>query len=173
MAIFYPANLEQNSQIVAWARSQIEWETDFGNEAQSLAAVRKKAIVAAIVYYNYRGVDCEIAFAASHPSWATKQTIGIFLLHPFKQFGCKRLTAVVHTKNKRVRKLLEGICFIHEGTLRHAFFPGNAQIYGLTAKDFYASKFYKAIAPEDRGDVEPVAIPENAPRLCLIGANAA
>ena len=173
MAILYPKNAEQNSQIVAWTRGQIEHETDFGNQAQSIAAVRNGKIIAAVIYYNRRGVDCEVAFAASHPSWATKETIGVFLLLPFNQYGCKRITAVVHTKNKRVRKLLEGICFIHEGTLRHAFFPHNAQIYGLTAKDYYASKFYQAIAPEDRGDIEPVSIPENAPRLCLIGASAA
>ncbi len=173
MSILYPKNAEQNSQIVAWVRGQIEHETDFGNRAQSIAVVRNGKIIAAVVYYNYRGVDCEVAFAASHPSWATKETIGVFLLLPFNQFGCKRITAIVQTKNKRVRKLLVGICFIHEGTLRDAFYPHNAQIYGLTAKDYYASKFYKAISPDDRADRKPITIPEKPPRLCLIGANAA
>lgn len=91
---------------------------------------------AGAVYYNYKETDIEMSFASDNPKCTTARNIGAVLAYPFVQLGVQRITSVVMKSNKRMRRLLEGIGFVNEGTVRHAFKgkngnPINGILYGM------------------------------------------
>ena len=88
----------------------------------------------AVLYSNYR--DCSIEMtSAGKPGWLTKGHLGGFFRYPFNQLGCRRVTGIVHRKNKHARKINERLGFKLEGVCRHGFEDGDAMIYGMIKKD--------------------------------------
>ncbi len=88
--------------------------------------------IAGAVYNNSRGFDMEISFAADSPRWANRGTIRGILAYPFIQCGCTRLTATIAKRNKRARRLVEGLGFKQEGCLQRGLDGRqDAILYGL------------------------------------------
>lgn len=93
-------------------------------------------IMAACVYLNYHGHDIEMVFAAEHPKWCRKDALHVFFAFPFIQAKCIRVTACIAKRNKRARKMVVGLGFKQEGTVRHGIAPGtDAVIYGMLASE--------------------------------------
>lgn len=89
-----------------------------------------------VIYHEYRKIDIRIVMAADSPKWATRGTIRNILAYPFLQLGCRRVTAVIAKKNKRSRRLVEGVGFVLEGGLRRAMGDGDmACLYGMLAEE--------------------------------------
>lgn len=72
-------------------------------------------ILGAAIYNAFRGYNINITFVTVSPRWATPGNVRAILHYPFHQLGVKRMTAIVNKKNKRARKLLEGVGFCLEG----------------------------------------------------------
>lgn len=88
------------------------------------------------VYHDFRENSMEMTIAADTPRWATRGNIRAFLHYPFCQQGVGHVRAVVHVKNKRSRKLVEGLGFKLEGVLRNAAKDGkNLMLYGMVRKE--------------------------------------
>lgn len=88
--------------------------------------------IAGAVYNHSRGFDMEISFAADSPRWARRGIIRGILAYPFVQCGCTRLTATIAKRNKRARRLVEGLGFKQEGCLRRGLDGRqDAILYGL------------------------------------------
>jgi hypothetical protein len=89
-------------------------------------------VYAGAVYHNYRDHDIEIVLSADSPKFMNRRNIRQIFSYPFVQLKCARMTAIVTKKNKRVRRLLEGVGFKYEGNCRRAI-DGvqDALIYGI------------------------------------------
>jgi RimJ/RimL family protein N-acetyltransferase len=133
---------EQSEQIKEWIESRIRDTTinDFKN-CSTLAVAREGRLIAGVAYWVWDTGNCDVAIAADSPRWATKQTIYTLFAYPFEQIGCRRLTSLIHPKNKRSRKLCEGLGFQVEGKLRKMMNGRDMLIYGYLKDEFMRSKW--------------------------------
>lgn len=91
---------------------------------------------------RYRGI--EISFVLESPRWLTRAVIAGILSYPFDQLNCVRVTAATPGKKSAAsaRRFLEKFGFKREGLARLGFGDfGDAVIYGLTTRDWAASRF--------------------------------
>ncbi|MCH7888582.1 MAG: GNAT family N-acetyltransferase [Proteobacteria bacterium] len=127
--------------VAAWVRRQIPGLGPFG-PCTTMAIVDGREIIAGVVYNNYHD-DCygrphaiSISLAATHPRWCSRRTLRTIFAYPFSQLGVRRLQATVAKKNRRVRKLLEGVGFVLEGKGREAWPDcGDAMFYSMLRHD--------------------------------------
>lgn len=108
----------ENEHVGSWIVDRIDHFYDLRDldHFETIGVVASDgALMAAALYNNYTGTDIQITFAAATPRWATRSNIRAFLSYPFETAGCARCTALIDRKNKRVRKLLEGLGFKLEG----------------------------------------------------------
>lgn len=117
--------------LCAWAESKITG-AKFANY-QTIGVLRDGKIAAVAVYHEYRHPSIEMSFAADSPRWATRQVIYTLMAYPFDQLEVRRVTAITRKKNRKIRRLIEGIGFKLEGTLRFAYDKPNddACVYGF------------------------------------------
>lgn len=98
-------------------------------------------ILAGVVFHNYQPdyQHAELSFASDEARWATKGIISAIFDIPFVQWKVRRLSTVTPHKNARAIKLIEGLGFKREGTLRHYFAEGDhAVIYGMLQVEYKA-----------------------------------
>lgn len=88
----------------------------------------------AVLYTNYRDESIEMSCAGT-PGWMTKGNLRGFFGFPFGDLMCRRITGIVHRKNKTARKINERLGFKLEGVCRHGFKDGDAMIYGMIKKE--------------------------------------
>lgn len=136
MGIYYPDNPSRNLLLASWADKRIDGGIDLRAPVYAIGVERQGSIVAVAVFHSWRGRNAEISFASDYPLWATRQAISAILSYGFDHLTVKRLTAICRRKHKKVRKLLEGIGFVREGSLRDAYTNDNAVIYGMTLRDY-------------------------------------
>lgn len=79
------------------------------------------AVIAGVVYHEYRGHMMQLSIAADSQKWATRKTLRHLLGYPFLQCHVARITACVAKGNKRSRSLVERLGFKLEGTIRRGF----------------------------------------------------
>lgn len=130
--------------LTAWVSDRINLcSNDFGECATMGFVNGKHELIAAVVFSEYRPdtKDIRVSIAADTPRWATKNNIRAIFEYPFKQLGCERLTVIVAKKNKRSRKLVQGVGFVEEGNLRKGFLVDDAIIYGMLKAE--AAKWIK------------------------------
>lgn len=84
----------------------------------TLGVVRRGVLVGGVVYHGFRGFDVQMSAAFDTPGWALPGTMRAIFAYPFLDLGCRRVTAFVGRKNKRSRKLVEGLGFALEGVAR-------------------------------------------------------
>lgn len=94
----------------------------------------KGMILGSVLYTNYRCGSIEMTQAGT-PGWLTRENLRVLFSYPFEQLGCRRVTGIVHRKNKHARQINERLGFKLEGISRHGFPDGDACIYGLIRKD--------------------------------------
>jgi L-amino acid N-acyltransferase YncA len=96
-----------------------------------LAAVSQQGqLLGAVLYINYRAGSIEMT-QAGVPGWLSRAHLRDLFDYPFNQLGCRRVTGIVHRKNKHARDINERLGFKLEGVVRHGFNNGDAMIYGL------------------------------------------
>lgn len=100
-----------------------------------LAAVGSDGrLVGGVLYINFRGPSIEMT-SAGEPGWLTKGNLRSFFGYPFNQLGVRRVTGIVHRKNKHARDINERLGFKLEGVCRHGFKDGDAMIYGMLKQE--------------------------------------
>lgn len=123
----------RDRELSLWAGDRIGIK-DFGPCA-AIGVAHRGSIVAAAIYNNYRPPNIEVTFVTSSPRWASPGAIRAILAYPFKQLGCKRITAVTEASNQPARAFLCRLGFRQEGIHPDALPTGDAVTYGLLRKD--------------------------------------
>lgn len=96
-----------------------------------LAAVGSDGrLLGGVLYVSFRRTDIETHWAGE-TGWLSRAHLRGFFSYPFDQLGVRRVTGIIHRKNKTARKIAEKIGFKLEGVCRHAFENGDAMIYGM------------------------------------------
>lgn len=145
--IYYPQSTAEKKGLAAWAVQRLRDVDRLDGAFEALAVVRDDEIQAVAIYNDYArcegGGNMSITFATESPRWASPDAVAAILAYPFVTAGVHRLNMICHVKNKRIRKLVEGLGFIQEGSLRRYFWPHNALIYGMTREDWEKSPWSK------------------------------
>jgi RimJ/RimL family protein N-acetyltransferase len=121
-------------RLVTWLAERMEQRPDdlVGHMPfEVLAVVKNAAIQGVVLYINYRGASIEMS-CAGDTGWLTRGAVKAFLSYPFVQLKCRRVTSIVHRKNKKSRDLAERLGFRLEGVCKHWFDTGDGIVYGLT-----------------------------------------
>ena len=102
---------------------------------EAFAVVTNDRLTGAIFFSNFINNDAEISVCGM-PGWFTKRVCREIFSFAFQTAQLSRLTAFAARKNKRSRRLIEGLGFTLEGVRRKALHGKHDLImYGLLAKD--------------------------------------
>lgn len=130
--------LGRDADITAWVAKQLGQNPDdeFG-PCRAIGMELDGQIIGGVVYSHYREQtrDIQLSIAATSPKWATRGTIAALLAYPFVTLQCNRATVVVRKRNRRSRKLAEGLGFRLEGTLRQGFLDDDMLILGILREE--------------------------------------
>jgi RimJ/RimL family protein N-acetyltransferase len=100
-----------------------------------LAAVSDSGqLLGGVIFISYRRTDIETLWAGE-PGWLTRGNLRSIFTYPFEQLGVRRVTGIIHRKNKQARKIAEKIGFKLEGVCRQAFNNGDAIVYGIIKQE--------------------------------------
>jgi RimJ/RimL family protein N-acetyltransferase len=108
------------------------------NGAKAIGVVLENKLVAVALYHQYRpsAPDIQMTMVANTPRWCTKGVLRVILGYPFDTIGCRRVTCIIGRKNKRSRRLVEGLGWKLEGTCRRAWDgKQDAMIYGMLREE--------------------------------------
>lgn len=119
--------------LAKWAGDRLGME--IGKPNTSIGVVHRNEIVAVAVFNNYRPPNIEITFVTSSPRWASPGAVKAIMRYPFKQLGCKRITAVIEATNQPARAFNCRLGFKLEGIHPDMFASGAAESYGLLLED--------------------------------------
>lgn len=134
VTLYVPASKPEVGALLVYISERVR-DFEPSEEASAMASVRDGAIIGAVAYHNYRQSDIEMV-CAGEPGWLNRVTLKAYFGYPFFQLGCRRVTAIVHRKNKRARKFNERLGFKMEGVHREAMADGaDAISYGLLRSD--------------------------------------
>ncbi len=120
-------------ELARWAGERLGI-SDFG-PMSAIGVVHGSDIVAAAIFSNYRIPNIEVTFVTSSPRWASPKAVREIISYPFKQLGCKRITAVTEATNQPARAFLCRLGFRQEGVHPDALPTGDAITYGLLERD--------------------------------------
>jgi hypothetical protein len=137
-------NLTQEPWVLQWVAERIREPSRFTKQATAMAVVRGGDLKAAAVYDFYKPAYQSMAIAiAGTQGWATPSAVKIILAAPFKMLNVNRLQCIVHKKNKRSRKLVEGVGFTLEGVMKDFWGPdnGDACTYRLLRNEWETGRF--------------------------------
>lgn len=117
-------------------------------------------LVAVCVYHTFRHQvpDIEMTMVADSPRWATPGAVRFLLSYPFLQLKVRRVTCLIGRKNKRSRRLVEGLGWKLEGTCRRAWDgKQDCMVYGLLREECrWISDLGGAVPTSD----VPVGVPQ-------------
>lgn len=129
---------EHQAKLLEWAALHGK-VYDFRQQmASAIGVVIGDKLVAVCVYHTFRPMvpDIEMTIIADTPRWCTRGAVRFLLAYPFEQLGCARVTALIGRKNKRSRRLVEGLGWKLEGTARRAWDGRqDCMIYGLLREE--------------------------------------
>jgi len=131
--IYIPKSPAEHLFFSMWLKARIE---HFNPEGVQTVVVYRNEKVAAVVGFSSPHYNrIEMCIAADDPRWMTKGNVLSVMAPAFVRF--KGVTAMVLRKNRRVRKMLEGLGFKNEGTLRGIGPNGeNMIVYGLLKSEY-------------------------------------
>jgi len=126
-----------DSELALWAGLKLGYGAPIRASTAPVAigVALKGTIIAAAIFYDYRGTSIEVTFVTTTPRWASREAIRAILHYPFVQIGCKRLTAITEESNAAARGFLERLGFREEGIHPDGFESGAGISYGLLRKD--------------------------------------
>jgi len=144
--VYIPRDDNEHLFFATWLKARLPRFNPIG--VKTIACYRNEKIGAVLGLSNRYFGRVELTLCADDPRCFTKGNILTMLAPSFMPpMDCTGLTAVVYKANKRVRKFLEGMGFVNEGTLRQAGPNGeNLIIYGLLKSEYL--ELVKRFRPE-------------------------
>ena len=132
--IVVPRDEAENVYLCNWAAKRIG-QDQFKN-ARALGFANKSGLIAVVVLHDLSPPNVFLSWASESPRWMTRKTILTIFDWAYVQLRCERITGLVERKNKRARKIDEGLGMKLEGVLRKASPSGqDLFVYGLLKKE--------------------------------------
>ena len=129
-----PKTPQENKYLCDWCAKKIG-QDEFRN-ATAIGFANKSGLIAVVVLHDLSPPNVFLSWAATTPRWMTRKAIYTIYDWAYNQLGCERITGLVERKNKRARKIDEGLGMKLEGVLRKASPSGqDLFVYGLLRKE--------------------------------------
>jgi RimJ/RimL family protein N-acetyltransferase len=113
-----------NDALIEWAMQRMPYRANLG-PSQAIGVAADGRMLAVVIYGGMQkmphGHSIEVSIAADGPEWCRRGVLRALFHYPFAQLGCVRMHARIGRKNKRARKLIEGLGFRLEGMGRKAY----------------------------------------------------
>ena len=100
--------------------------------ARFLAKILDGKIVALAAFDNYDGTNIEIHIASTQ--W-TRDWIRACFRFCFDICNCRRVTALVDTRNDAMKGYMDRLGFKHEGVIRHGLPDSDIEIFGMLREE--------------------------------------
>lgn len=136
--VFSGGNKEWEKALAHWVMKRIGMRRVLHDGEFHVIGVMnsKNKLVAGVMYHDYDGKGkISLSMAADDPSWCKKGIIAGLLHYPFVQLNCHVIVVTVGRKNKRVRKLAEGLKFRLVGIVPNWPNCEDQVIYALRRED--------------------------------------
>jgi RimJ/RimL family protein N-acetyltransferase len=91
----------------------------FSSRDTALGVIRSGKLVGGVVYHDYTGSTVFVSIAFDDPKWALPGTLRALFDYPFNTLKVENFLAGTGRKNKRARKLLEGLGFELVGMVKN------------------------------------------------------
>jgi RimJ/RimL family protein N-acetyltransferase len=128
--LIVPKTDNDNLFLCRWCAQRIG-SGDFKN-ARALGFSNGTGIIAVVVLHDFAPPNVFLSWASESPRWLTRRTIVTIFDWAFNQLKCERITGLVERKNKRARKIDEGLGMKLEGVWRKASPSGqDLFVYGM------------------------------------------
>jgi len=113
-------------------RQNIPADASWGENYNALGLIRGGRLVAGVIYNCFGGMNANMHIGAEEGSrWMTRAFLHAAFDYPFNQLNLRRLTACIHSKNKKAIAFDEHLGFEYEGMQRHYYEDGDMLIYGM------------------------------------------
>lgn len=131
---------EHQAKLLEWAalHGRSFDHRDPSESARAIGFIVGEKLAAVATFHHFRpGVpDIELDMVADTPRWCTKGALQFLLAYPFDTLKCRRVTCIIGRKNKRSRRLVEGLGWKLEGTCRRAWDgKQDAMVYGMLREE--------------------------------------
>jgi RimJ/RimL family protein N-acetyltransferase len=103
-----------DEMVAAWVSARLPEAGGF-EKYKALGVVRGGKIVGGVVYHHYIGHDIRASVAYENNGLASSGVVRALFAYPFLDLKCARISVMVSRKNKKSRKLIEGLGFKLEG----------------------------------------------------------
>lgn len=132
-----------SENVAAWVASLLPDVRPMGfNSCKAIGVVAENGDpLGGAVFHDYQPQfkTISVSCAAVSPRWLTKNIITEILGYAFEEIGMFKVWSAVSIHNTRSLKLIQGLGFSKEGTLRHQFGHKNhAVVFGMIAPEFTA-----------------------------------
>jgi RimJ/RimL family protein N-acetyltransferase len=96
----------------------------FAPHDRALGVIRNGRFCGGVVFHDYTGSTIFMSGAFDDPRWALPGTLRGLFAYPFETLKVETLLTATGRKNKRARKIDEGLGFELVGMIRHYWGPG-------------------------------------------------
>lgn len=128
---------DESGRVAQWVAEQIGHVENFGPHL-AVGVRDDSGPLAGVVYHSISDRDVQVSMASLSPRWARKEIIKYLFRVGFEHLGKSRMTAITPKRNKKARKLLQGLGFREEGCAEKFFDDsrnGDAMLYGMTKRN--------------------------------------
>ena len=129
----------QDFIVANWIAERVR-DASYVPETVAIGVAENNRLIAGVGYYSRTECDIRLVVAAEPKSnWLSRANLAVFFGYPFYAeplgLGLRRITAVVHRKNKVSRMFNNKLGWVEEGCHRNAFPDGDAISYGMLAEE--------------------------------------
>jgi len=127
-------SIERRQEFFDWLQPRAELEIGL-DDSTYLGFTENNKILACVLFSGYDGHNLFIHMAIEHPRICQRKYIKMMFDYIFNKVNCYRATATVDENNIRMKKLVEGVGFKREGSIRSMIKRNNkfldVAIYGM------------------------------------------
>lgn len=125
---------DDDETIIPWASKIIDFNPR--PDATGFGLYENGKLKAAVIWDGFSDCDCNIHVASDGTdNWLRRKFLVTAFMHPFKQWGFRRVTALVPAKNTKALKFDRHLGFKDEGYLKHALPDDDLVILGMLRED--------------------------------------
>ena len=128
-------NSDNIQEFADWIKPRADVHINDIANSSYIGFVENNKIIGAVLFTNYDGNNIYIHVAFDTPKCVNKKTIKLMFDYIYNQIKCKRATAQCDDTNARIKKLVEGVGFIREGTMRNMAGKNNLAVYGMLREE--------------------------------------
>lgn len=128
--------IDQKDRVYAWVKDRMDLQQR-PEMCCTIGLEEDGELVAAVIFnqWYHPSISGHIASDGTK-RWANKAFLRAMFDYPFRQLGCRRITAPIAAKNEPAIRFVEKLGFVLEGRLRRALPDGDDRLlFGLLKED--------------------------------------